>query len=168
MGTGPGIFGARKISGAGLSAQRAKMNVVARNIANASTTKTDDGEGPYRRKQVSFTAKDFLAQLNRKVKEAAVKLKSTSGSHVTKQRLEPTIRGEDPGSIIVREFEDASPGRRIYDPAHPDADAEGYVEMPNVSVITEMMDMMAASRAYEANVTAIQSAKRMAGKALEI
>lgn len=168
MGTGPGIFGALKISGAGLSAQRTKMNAVARNIANASTTRIDDGEGPYRRKQVSFTAKDFLDQLNRKVKDAAVKLQSTRGAHISRHHLEPTIRAENPGSIIAREFEDQSPGRRIYDPTHPDADAEGYVEMPNVSVITEMMDMMAASRAYEANVTAIQSAKRMAGKALEI
>jgi flagellar basal-body rod protein FlgC len=168
MGSGNGIFSALKISGAGLSAQRTKMNAIASNIANASTTRTDNGKGPYKRKQVVFESTDFLTKLREKKEKNVITMKATSKAHITEDVLKSTVKDPNPGSITATVVEDNSPGRKIYDPSHPDADEEGYVQMPNVNVVTEMMDLMEASRAYEANVTTIQAAKSMAGKALEI
>ena len=135
-----GLFDAIDISGSGLSAERLRMDVTAENLANANTTRGPDG-GPYRRKSVVLEQQGggFGAALSR-------------------------ARGVQVGGIV----EDPAPPRRMYDPGHPDADADGYVAMPNVNPITEMVDLITASRAYEANVTAMQTAKTIFSKTLEI
>lgn len=135
-----GLFDAIDISASGLSAERLRMDVVAENLANANTTRTADG-GPYRRKNVVLEQQGggFASALAR-------------------------ARGVQVSAIV----EDPTPPRRVYDPGHPDADADGYVEMPNVNPVTEMVDLITASRAYEANVTAMQTAKQMFTKTLEV
>lgn len=130
------LFSAMEISASGLSAQRARMNVIASNIANAQTTRTSGGE-PYRRKEVIFASILNDAEIEQ-------------------------------GVSVMGIFPDPSPFNLIYNPAHPDADPRGYVKMPNVNVVLEMIDMISATRAYEANVTALKSAQNMALKALEI
>lgn len=132
-----GILGQLGISASGLSAQRARMDAIANNIANANTTRTPEG-GPYRRQRVVV----------REVRDPAT--------------------GEPLGVKVAGMERDQTPPRRVYDPGHPDADESGYVELPNVNVIAEMIDMLSATRAYEANATAIDAAKEMANRALDI
>jgi flagellar basal-body rod protein FlgC len=133
-----GSFTALEISASGLSAQRRRLDVISNNIANANTTRTPEG-GPYQRQQVVFSAR----------MEAAGAL------------------GEQPAGIETPEVvADAAPPRMVYEPGHPDADAQGYVAMPNVNIVQEMTDMISATRAYEANVTAMNAAKSMAMKDL--
>lgn len=136
-----GLFDAIDISGSGLSAERLRMDVTAENLANASTTRGPDG-GPYRRKSV------VLEQQGGGGFGAAL----------------ASARGVQVGGIV----EDPAPPRRMHDPGHPDADADGYVAMPNVNPVTEMVDLITSSRAYEANVTAMQTAKTIFSKTLEI
>lgn len=143
-----GFFKSINISASGMTAERLRMDVISRNIANANTTRTASGT-PYRRqlavvRQIDGnTFEDFLT-------------KAQGGqSHG---------RGVEVSQII----EDQSEFKLVYNPGHPDANDEGYVKMPNVETVTEMIDMISATRAYEANVTSINSAKAMAMKALEI
>ena len=134
------------ITGSALTAERFRTDIILQNIANQRTTRTEDG-GPYRRKQVVFREQqmDFKSQLNRAL--------STSGG----------------GGVIAEEVvESENPFVPVYDPTHPDADEDGYVMMPNVNSAEEMVDLMAATRAYEANVTALNIAKSMTLKALDI
>ena len=137
-------FGSLRISSSGLSAERLRMDTIASNIANVSTTRGENGQ-PYRRKIAVFE-ENLVNELN-KNEDSSKKLM---------------------GVKAVGIIDDESELRRVYDPAHPDADAEGYVLMPNVNILNEMADMIAATRAYEANVTAINSEKSMFMKALEI
>lgn len=136
------------IAASGLTAQRMRLDIVAENISNINTTRTEDG-GPYRRKMVvlqSVENSTFRNVLSRAVGQRQPK-----------------------AGVIVREIqEDQAPFTAVYDPEHPDADERGYVMMPNVDLIKETIDGMAASRAYEANVTAFNAIKAMASKALEI
>jgi flagellar basal-body rod protein FlgC len=140
-----GMFDALTISASGLTAERARMDVTAENLANAQTTRGADGQ-PYRRKEVILQEAPggFGAQLS------------------------AAMGGRAGGVQVAGIAEDATPGRRVYDPGHPDADAEGYVTMPNVDTVAEMVDLISASRAYEANVTAMQAAKQMFSKTLEL
>lgn len=140
-----GAFDSFNISSSGLSAERLRMDTISSNIANISTTRTENG-GPYRRKIATFQ-ENFDNVLN-----------SQNGKY------EKKLLGVRPAEIS----EDQSPFEKKYDPGNPDADANGYVEMPNVNILTEMADMMASTRAYEANVTAINDEKGMFTKALEI
>ena len=165
-----GLFGAIKISASGLRGQRTKMDVVARNLANAETTQTADGT-PYRRQRAIF--EQVLGQKlgNHSQRLARVsgenRLAVTNPGHIS--GLGP--RGETVGGGIQSDVSvalDASEFRVVYDPGHPDADEEGYVLMPNVNPITEMVDMITASRAYEANISAVQTAKEMFNQALKI
>jgi len=129
------------ISGSGLTAQRLRMDVASENIANMNTTRTADG-GAYRRKMVvleSAEGKDFKGMIDK-------------------------ARGVEVAEIV----EDESELKLVYDPEHPDANEDGYVEMPNVDSLKETVDMMEAYRAYQANVTALNTTKQMALKALEI
>ena len=134
------------ISASALTATRMRMDVIAENMANSNTTRTASG-GPYRRKYVVFqeiTSDNTFSTFFNKAKTAQ-------------------------GGVRVLEIgEDMSEFKYDYNPFHPDADAEGYVRMPNVEVVQEMVDMMSAYRAYEANVTALNSLKDMAIKTLEI
>lgn len=143
------FFRSFNISASGLTAQRLRMDVIAQNIANVNTTRTEDGT-PYRRKTVVFQERGdvpFSQYLSKASKE-----QYTSGGGVKV-------------SAIV---DDPSPFKQVYDPSHPDADENGIVEMPNVDIVTEMVNMISATRAYEANVTALNASKSMASKALEI
>jgi len=142
------IFSSLNISGSALTAQRLRMDVTANNIANAETTRTASG-GPYRREEVVFTP-----------------IEAPRVSTVF-SRGRPTDLSEG-GVRVSAIVEDEAPPRMVYEPGHPDADAEGYVAYPDIDVVTEMTDMISATRAYEANVSAINAAKSMATKALEI
>ncbi|MGN8645004.1 flagellar basal body rod protein FlgC [Gracilibacillus sp. HCP3S3_G5_1] len=148
------IFGAINTSGSGLTAQRLRMDTISSNIANVDTTRATvnaDGEyEPYRRKMTVFSPKDqnFSSILNRST-----------------QRGESTGNGVKVSQIIEDEVE---PFKLIYNPNHPDANEDGYVEMPNVDPLKEMVDMMSATRSYEANVTSLNASKTMLMKALEI
>ena len=145
-----GLFDAINAAGSGLTAERLRMDVTAENLANAQTTRGADGQ-PYRRKEVVLQQRDggFGQALNTAMARGA----STGGGG-----------GVEVAGIV----EDQSDLKLVYDPAHPDANAEGYVQMPNVNPVTEMVDLISASRGYEANVTAIQSAKSMFSKTLDI
>lgn len=138
-------FNTLRISASGLSAERLRMDTIASNIANVNTTRGEDGQ-PYKRKIAVFQE-----NLDRAV---------DAQTGQTKEKLL--------GVKAVGIEEDQSPLRRVYDPTNPDADAEGYVNMPNVNILNEMADMIASTRAYEANVNAMNAEKGMFSKALEI
>ncbi|MEW6542351.1 MAG: flagellar basal body rod protein FlgC [Nitrospirota bacterium] len=139
------------ISVSGLDAQRHRLNVIASNLANAQTTHSAQG-GPYRRRDVVFQPAPVEPKFPRALRRA--------GFGIGEQALQ--------GVRVAQVIEDQRPGRAVYDPQHPDADAQGYVLLPNVNVMEEMINMMSASRAYEANVQAINTARTMWNRALEI
>ena len=162
-----GILSAMEISSQGLSVQRKRLNTVAQNIANAETTETKEG-GPYRRKRVLVSENKLRGTFNSLVKQAGTRLSRTNRHHLsgTVPRSRESV---DLSAVTGRETVDPdSSFRLVYDPSHPQADGEGYVKMPDIEVVTEMVDMMVASRAYEANTVAISAAKKMAKDALEI
>lgn len=164
-----GLFGAIKISASGLRGQRTKMDVVARNLANAETTRTEDGT-PYRRQRAIFeqVLGDKVQRHNTAMgRSGNPNLTVTHRAHMS--GLSPSAEDASAGiSSQVDVAPDASDFRVVYDPGHPDADADGYLLLPNVNPITEMVDMIAASRAYEANVSAVQTSKDMFNDALKI
>lgn len=166
-----GLFGAIKTSASGLRGQRIKMDVVARNLANAETTRTAEGT-PYRRQRAIFEQ-----VLGDKTHSQRLSLSSAGGGEGLTRTQSGHMSGlsytssERPDQGIVSDVdlaEDASDFRVVHDPGHPDADAEGYVLLPNVNPVTEMVDMINASRAYEANISAVQTAKEMFNQALKI
>jgi flagellar basal-body rod protein FlgC len=164
-----GLFESIRISGTGLRGQRVKMDVVARNLANAETTRTEDGT-PYRRQRAVFREVLERRLENSRLQPAETGpggLDRTHPRHMTGMR---TFESSDREGVQteVGVAPDASEFRVVYDPGHPDADDEGYVLLPNVDVITEMVDMISATRAYEANVSAVQAAKDMFTQALKI
>lgn len=140
------LLTAIKISSSGLTAQRVRLNVLSSNLANANSTRSADGTGPFKRKDPIFqeiSAETFDRALDRASKNLT--------------------------GVQVREIvEDQSPGERVYDPSHPDADAEGFVTMSNVNVVKELTDIMATSSSYEANISAIRSARDMINATLAI
>lgn len=161
------IFSSLKISGSGLSVFRRKMNVAAENLANAETTKTDKGE-PYQKKTLRITSKKVLDNFDRHLKTAAVRLVRTDSSHSAGKPVS-TIKSTNVFLADARELTDPKQNARlVYDPDHPDANAEGFVEMPNVDPLIEMVEMMMAARAYEANLAAIRTIKDMTNKAMDI
>ncbi len=135
------------ISASALTAQRMRMDVISENIANANTTRTANG-GPYRRRIAVLSQNEG----------------SVFSQYLNDARDAVLGNGVQVSAIV----EDNSPFIMNYDPTNPDADANGYVAMPNVDIVTEMLDMMSATRSYEANVTALNATKNMAVKALEI
>lgn len=139
----PGVFSGMEIAASGLTAERGRMNVIASNLANARTTRAANGQ-PYQRLDPVFRAQPVAP---------------TSADPVLSRIREVQLAGVRP---------DTTPGEMVYDPGHPDANAQGYVQYPNVNVVTEMVNLMTASRAYEAGVTSIESLKSMARSALKI
>ena len=137
-------FSAMRISASGLAAERLRMDTIASNVANVATTRGADGK-PYVRKIAVFQ-ENLDTAIN------------------DKEHPEKGLLGVKATGII----EDPSPLKKVYDPSSPDADKEGYVTMPNVNILNEMADMIAATRSYEANVSAITAEKSMFSKALEI
>lgn len=141
------FFSAMNVSSSALAAERTRMNLISSNLANANATRTPEG-GPYKRKDAIFAATPVENRFSRALDGATAQ----------------QVRKVEVSAII----EDQSQPRLQYDPSHPDADPQGYVAMPNVNVVEEMADMIGATRAYEANITAVQAAKSMALKTLEI
>ena len=161
------MFEALEISSSGLSAQRKKMNAVASNIANVETTRTPNG-GYYKKKKVVFSHMKNKTSFAASIKGEALKLARTHSKHLGASNRKSSEQTEF-SKVSASEVIDRAQGPKwVYDPSHPDADQEGYVAMPNINIITEMVDMMTATRAYEANVTAVEASKNMATKALEI
>jgi len=153
------------ISGYGLSAQRVRVNVISSNIANAQTTRTDEG-GPYRRKEVVFKAVGFNDAYNSAVERASDSLPYSDplDEGDFQKKVNPAIM-----SVVVDKIvRDDSDFIRKYDPSHPDADAKGYVSYPNVNPVIEMADLVEATRAYQANVAAFESAKSIATSSLSL
>lgn len=162
-----GLLNAIDVSSRGLSIQRSKMNVVAENIANAETTNTKKG-GPYRRQQIAVSEQKVNTSFNSQLKKAGLKLTNTSSGHMS-SRTHSINGNAEMSDVNMKIIEDGAESfKLVHDPSHPDADAEGYVKYPDIEVVTEMVDMMAASRAYEANTVAISTAKKMAEQALDI
>jgi flagellar basal-body rod protein FlgC len=166
-----GLFSSIMVSATGLRGQRVKMDVVARNLANAETSRTEEGT-PYRRQRAVF--REVLAERIQRVRaRLAPNVAQDDGLSRTHPEHMPGLRANDatPDQGLATEVgtaPDASDFRVVYDPGHPDADEEGYVLMPNVDMVTEMVDMIAASRAYEANLSAVQASKDMFTNALRI
>jgi flagellar basal-body rod protein FlgC len=147
-----GLFGALSISGSGMTAERMRMDVVSENLANANTTRGVNGQ-PYQRKEVVLqSASPSFSQVLGGYQGASLQGGSPAGA------------GVQVSGIVA----DPAPPRRVYDPGNPDADAQGYVSMPNVNPVTEMVDLISASRAYEANVTAMTTAKQMFTKTFDL
>lgn len=143
-----GLVRAISAAASGLSAQRVRMDVIAGNIANLNTTRTPGGEGPYQRRVVLFS------EAGGSPFEAVV---ARFGGH------------RESGVVVASTALDTdTPSRRIYDPSHGDADEDGFVEMPNVDMVTEMTDLTSANRSYGANVTVLNAVKEMALRALDI
>lgn len=155
------------ISASGMSVQRAKMNATAQNLANAETTQTREG-GPYRRRSVVVEESTFKDTFDSAVRERGTRLVRTHSTHRRGKSL--GVRNSVELSHAEGKEVEApkSDFRLVYDPSHPQADDEGYVKMPDVEVITEMVNMIEATRAYEANTVAISSAKKIALDALDI
>lgn len=143
-----GFLSSINVSASALTAEKLRMDIISKNIANVNTTRTANGT-PYRRQVVVFESDGSSIPFSQYLNDAS---KTMIGSGVKVKGI----------------AEDQSPFKDVYDPGNPDADENGYVKMPNVDVTTEMVNMITASRAYEANVTAINSTKSMAMKALEI
>jgi flagellar basal-body rod protein FlgC len=139
------ILNTFKISGSALQAQSTRLNTISSNLANIETTSTPEG-GPYKKKSVYFQSTPLSFQ----------------------EQLETNMQKGLQGVAVTKIAEDSAPPRLVYNPSHPDANPDGYVEMPNINTLEEMVDMMSATRSYQANVTSIKMAKRMAMKALEI
>ena len=139
-----GVFSALEVAASGLSAQRVRMNTIASNLANARTTRTAEGE-PFRRIDPLFEAAG-LRQM---------------GDVPFAGRGVSTVR-------VARLVQDERPGQLVYEPGHPDANADGYVEYPNVNAVEEMVNMITASRAYEAGITSIDTVKQMARSAIDL
>jgi flagellar basal-body rod protein FlgC len=162
-----GIFRAIDVSATGLSLQRKKMDVVAENIANAETTRTREG-GPYRRKRVAVTEANESIAFKTAMTRAQAGLSRTNPVHMRGTTGFKSNEVEI-SRVNARETEDASSSYQlIHDPDHPDANADGYVKMPDIEIVNEMVDMLASSRAYEANTMAITTAKEMAKNALDL
>ena len=143
------LFNTLNVSSSGLTAQQLRMDVISQNIANVDTTRTETGEA-YKRKTVLFQERSNKYSFSDYFNESVSRTNSGNGVRVTK---------------IV---EDQTPGARVYEPGHPDADEDGYVTKPNVNIVEEMVNMISASRSYEANVTAISNTKAMIARTLEI
>ncbi|MGI8780597.1 MAG: flagellar basal body rod protein FlgC [Solirubrobacteraceae bacterium] len=143
-----GMFDALEVSASGLTAERLRMDVTAENLANAQTTRGADGQ-PYRRKEVVLAERQGAGSFG--------------------AALQGAMGATSPGGVEVAAIaQDQTPFAQVYDPGHPDADANGYVQMPNVDPVAEMVDLISAQRAYEANVTAMQAAKSIFAKTLEL
>ena len=148
-----GMFDAFDISASGMTAQRYRMDIIAENVANASTTRTENG-GPYRRKVVTFHAKGSGVEPFANVLSASTNnLSQAVGKGVRITSIQEDFKTDM---------------NKVYDPSHPDADEAGYVTYPNVNTITEMTNLIDASRGYEANATAFDASKSMALKGLQI
>ncbi|MDR3627542.1 MAG: flagellar basal body rod protein FlgC [Ignavibacteriaceae bacterium] len=165
MKIGPSFSGF-DISAKGLSVQRKRMNLIAENIANADVTKTADGQ-PYKRKFLEITASKNQFADSLASEGNTLPLNVTEAGHIPFQAPTPLANTTDK-NINVNEVTDKKQGNIVYMPESPDANADGYVEESNVNIVTEMVDMISATRSYEANLTALNSSKQLSKDSLEI
>jgi flagellar basal-body rod protein FlgC len=154
------LFNSMQISATGMSAERVRMDVAAENLANANST--GGPNGAYRRKEVVLREAGGTASFANTLSNAASAAARAGG------RTSGEIGTGTAGVAVAGIVEDEIANRRVYDPGHPDADQQGYVEMPNVNPVIEMTDLISASRAYEANVTAMQTTKAMISKTMDL
>lgn len=144
------------IVGSGLTSEQLRLDIISENVTNANTTRTENGGGPYRRKMVVFQAQSGKDSFRAAMARAA-------------EGLAPNRGYETAGGVKVAQIvEDPSEFRLVYDPTHPDADEQGYVSLPNVDMVKEIADAMAASQAFSSNVTAFNTLKSVVAKGLEI
>ncbi|GIV53073.1 MAG: flagellar basal-body rod protein FlgC [Candidatus Kapaibacterium sp.] len=156
------IFSSFAFSAQGLSVQRMRLSSVAKNIANADTTRDEHGQ-VYRREVVVVRARQ--QQSFDDVLQFTLPVTQRSASHVNPDVL---TRAPDEQILNVEVIQDQTPPRMVFDPSHPDADEQGYVKLPNVNIVTEMVEMISAQRAFEANTAVISAAKNIARDSLEI
>jgi flagellar basal-body rod protein FlgC len=144
-----GFFSAIAATASGLTAQRVRMDTVSGNVANMETTARPDGDGPYRRHVVRFSSADSTMPFSSFAKR---------------------LTGAAETGVVLTQvgLDEVTPTRKVYDPAHPDATEDGFVEMPNVDLVSEMTDLTSANRSYQANVTVLNAVKQMALRALDI
>lgn len=163
------LFTGLNISASGLRAMRLKQNLIASNIANAETTRTAEG-GPYKRQTAVLRADPIEVNPRLVMADPSMVGWTTSQRHMPIPSDLFQVRKDKIGTGVTvdRIAQDESPPRLVHDPSHPDADAEGYVAYPNINVVQEMVDLIATTRAYEANTTAMASAKSILAKSLEI
>lgn len=145
------IFSSMDISASALTAEKTRIDIISKNMAHVNTTRTNGGV-PYRRQVPVFQEE-----------------KNSRFSSFLNKEIDKQNRGNELGGVRISKIvEDETPFKLKYEPGHPDADADGYVKMPNVDTVKEMVDMISAQRGYDANVTAINSSKSMLMKALDI
>ena len=164
---GKDLFGPLSVSGSGLSAQRKRMEAIARNIANAETTRSEEGD-LYRRRAVRIEGSGAPPAGGTRARPHRVSLVRTSPAHMFRSG---SARPGSPGESGVQAEEvdaEGAPFLIVFDPEHPDADEEGFVRMPNINIVTEMVDMVTATRAYEANLAAMKAYQNMVNRSLEI
>ena len=160
-------FSSFNISSKGMSIQKKQMDVITENIANSSTTRTEDGS-PYKRKYISveFERNNFQNNINKFYSSG---FRNSNPNQLGSVNFNPSMASNQPGdNFNIKEETDNSEGELVYMPDHPDADEDGYVQMPNINIITEMVNMISASRSFEANLTAFNAAKQIAKESLEI
>jgi flagellar basal-body rod protein FlgC len=158
-----GFFDSLQISATGMSAERTRMDVASENLANANSTSGPNGA--YHRKEVALRSNggsDFASTLSSIADVPSVG--SVGGEIGTDSGIGTTAGGVQVAAIV----DDKTPNRLVYDPGHPDANSKGYVSMPNINPVVEMTDLISASRAYEANVTAMQTSKTMISRVMDI
>ncbi len=145
------------ITGSGMTAQQLRLDVISENVSNINTTRVEGGDGPYRRKMVVMEADSGRDSFREVLARAAGNLPQATGN-----------LSENGGVRVTQIVEDQSALKVMYDPTHPDANAQGYVELPNVDLVKEITDAMAATQAFSANVTAFNTLKTVATRALDI
>ena len=149
-----GFMNTINIVGSGLTAQQLRLDIVAENVTNSQTTRVENGEGAYRRKMVVFEAKTGRDGFRRAMARASTGM---------------VPAGQTAGGVRVAQIvDDPSPMKLVYDPTHPDANEDGYVEMPNVDMVKEIADAMAATQAFTSNVTMFNTMKTVVTDALQI
>ena len=161
------IFDTIDISATGLSAQRRKLTAIAGNIANVDTTRTDEG-GPYKRRRVVMLEAPRMTKFSTMLEEQKSRLTRTDFKHMMESEPRPEEIFVGSGVMTQEVREEPLKPRLVLDPNHPDAREDGYVVFPDINVVTEMVDMISASRAYEANATVMSAAKDMVNRSLEI
>lgn len=155
------------ISAMGLSVQRKKMNIIAENIANMDTTRTDDGQ-PYQRKYLAVKQSAGYGSNGMDLPQGSLSLSKTNDMHIAMPEAGSLTPFESKTGLSSEVLKDQKQGEIQYIPDHPDADENGYVHMSNVNIVSEMVEMISATRSFEANITALNSSKQMAKDSLEI
>ena len=160
------LFSELDMSSIGMSLQRRRMNVISENLSNAENTRSADGS--YYKRKISVPNANITSQFSGILSNAKLTLAQTDNKHIAVAQQPLKSSTVDIGNDIAEVVEDNSPPKMVHDPSHPDANEEGYVEMPNVNLFSEMVDMLATSKSFEANVVAINAAKNMAKDSLDI